>query len=374
MKKIHFVSPFYPYRGGIAQFSDALIKQLQKSNVVFKINYKRLYPSFLFPGKTQFVDNEKAQNKPIEIGLDSLNPFSIFGLTSQIKKESGKNIVMNVYWMSFFAPVLTLLNFFIPKRIKKITLVHNLIPHEPRFYDSILTRCFLNTQDAFVVMSEKVKDDILRLKPKAKILRLFHPLYEHFGEKVNKLNAREKYGISSEKKVALFFGLIRDYKGLDILLHSFQLLDEEYILLIAGECYGGFEKYQKIIDQYNIANRIIHLDYFISDDEVPFLFSSADVCVLPYKNATQSGVTATALHFQLPIVCSNVGGLSEYVINGENGVLVNPNNSVELSKALISACEPKMNENMVQRAKQLKDSFSWTKFTFEFNSFIDSLY
>ena len=132
MKKIHFVSPFYPYRGGIAQFSDALFKQLQKSNVAFKINYKRLYPSFLFPGKTQFVDDQKVINKKIDNGIDSLNPFSIFGITSKIKKESGQNIVLNVYWMSFFAPILSLLNFVLPKRVKKVAIIHNLIPHEPR--------------------------------------------------------------------------------------------------------------------------------------------------------------------------------------------------------------------------------------------------
>ena len=374
MKKIHFVSPFYPYRGGIAQFSDALFKQLQKSNVAFKINYKRLYPSFLFPGKTQFVDDQKVISKKIDNGIDSLNPFSIFGITSKIKKESGQNIVLNVYWMSFFAPILSLLNFVLPKRVKKVAIIHNLIPHEPRFYDSILTRYFLNSQDAFVVLSEKVKVDILRLKPRAKILRLFHPLYEHFGEKVDKLNARAKYGISSEKKVALFFGLIRDYKGLDILLQSFQQLEEDYILLIAGECYGGFAKYQAIIDQHKLSKRIIHLDYFISDDEVPFLFSSADVCVLPYKNATQSGVTATALHFELPIVCSNVGGLSEYIKNGENGVLVSPNDPVELSNAIKFVCEKEMNKMMMERSVELKASFSWSEFTYELNSFIESLY
>lgn len=370
MKKIHFVSPFYPYRGGIAQFSDALFKQLQKSNIVFKINYKRLYPSLLFPGKSQFVDDKQK----IKDGLDSLNPLSIIRLALKIKKESDQNILLSVYWMSFFAPILSLFNLVLPKRIKKVAIIHNLIPHEPRFFDSILTRWYLNNQDAFVVLSEKVNQDVLKWKPNAKIIRLFHPIYDHFGDKLEKKFAREKFGISSERKVVLFFGLIRDYKGLDSLLQSFSFLDDTYLLVIAGECYGGFEKYQAIIDQYKISSRIMHLDYFVSDAEVPYLFSSADVCVLPYKKATQSGVTATALHFEIPIICSNVGGLSEYVKNGENGLLVTPNDIKDLTDAIVSVCESEMNNKMVYKTKQIKASFSWDRFAVELNQFIESQY
>jgi len=370
MKKIHFVSPFHPYRGGIAQFSDALLKQLQKSNVVFKINYKRLYPSFLFPGKSQFV----YEDQKINDGLDSLNPFSIIKVSTNIKKESDQNILLNVYWMSFFAPILCFLNFLLPKRIKKIAIIHNLIPHEPRFFDSILTRWFLNNHDAFVVLSEKVYQDVIRWKPNAKVLRLFHPLYDHFGFKLEKQFAREKFGISTDRKVVLFFGLIRDYKGLDILLQSFSRLDESYLLIIAGECYGGFDKYHAIIEQNEISSRILHLDYFVSDAEVPYLFSSADVCVLPYKKATQSGVTATALHFETPIICSNVGGLSEYVIHGENGILVTPNDIKDLTYAIKSVCESDANYKMVNNMKDIKLSFSWDRFAVELNQFIESQY
>ena len=370
MKKIHFVSPFYPYRGGIAQFSDALNKQLQKSNVVFKINYKRLYPSFLFPGKSQFVND----NKKINQGLDSLNPLSIIQLSSKIKKESGQNVLLSVYWMSFFAPILILLNFFVSKKNKKIAIIHNLIPHEQRFFDSFLTRLYLKSQDAYVVLSEKVEKDVLKFQPDAKILRLFHPLYDHFGEKLDKQSARLKLSIAKDRKVILFFGLIRDYKGLDILLQSFSFLDESYLLVIAGECYGSFEKYQLIIDQNNLSNQILHFDKFVSDADVPFLFSSADVCVLPYKKATQSGVTATALHFEVPIVSSNVGGLSEYIKNGENGVLIEPNEPVMLSEAIKTACESTKNQFMIEKTKEIKVLFSWERFSRELNFFIDTLY
>ncbi len=373
MKKIHLLSPFYPYRGGISQFSDALANALSIRNSIFKINYKRLYPSFLFPGKTQFV--EYSQNKPYNIsyGLDSLNPFSIFTVVSKLKSEPGQNFLLSVYWMSFFAPILSLTNFFTPKRIKKVGIIHNLIPHEPRFFDSLFIKLFLSQQDAFVVLSEKVKSDLLTFKPNARVIKLFHPIYDHFGEKENKIKARKKYNIESDKKVLLFFGLIRDYKGLDVLLNALTLLDDDFILIIAGECYGGFEKYQTIINNDNLSDRIIHIDNFISDEEVPFLFSSADVCVLPYKDATQSGVSATAIHFETPIVCSKIGGLGEYVKDGKNGFLVSPNNHAELAKAISIACQAEVNLEMVQHTIKLKNSFSWDKFTSELNFFLESL-
>lgn len=374
MKKINFVSPFYPYRGGIAQFSDALSIHLQKNNIVSKINFKRLYPSFLFPGKSQYVDSD-FDRKLISSGLDSLNPFTIKSIVSKINDVSGaKNILLSVYWMSFFAPILILLNFFVSKKNKKIAIIHNLIPHEQRFFDSFLTRLYLKSQDAYVVLSEKVEKDVLKFQPDAKILRLFHPLYDHFGEKLDKQSARLKLSIAKDRKVILFFGLIRDYKGLDILLQSFSFLDESYLLVIAGECYGSFEKYQLIIDQNNLSNQILHFDKFVSDADVPFLFSSADVCVLPYKKATQSGVTATALHFEVPIVSSNVGGLSEYIKNGENGVLIEPNEPVMLSEAIKTACESTKNQFMIEKTKEIKVLFSWERFSRELNFFIDTLY
>lgn len=373
MSKIYFVSPFYPYRGGIAQFSDSLANMLGSSQKVAKINYKRLYPSLLFPGKSQFVDGYDKSEKNIPKGIDSLNVLSSFRLILNIKKEVGNTVLLNVYWMSFFAPILGFICKFTPKKVKKIALIHNLIPHETRFFDSILTRFYVNQQDAFIVLSEKVKQDVLKFKPDAKVLALFHPLYDHFGVKVDKYIAREKYGISSDKKVLLFFGLIREYKGLDVLLHALAELDDSYVLIIAGECYGGFDKYQGIIDRKRLKNKIVHLDCFVPDSEIQYLFSATDVCVLPYKNATQSGVTAVALHFDLPIVATNVGALDEYIKDDFTGKLVPPNNSFELAQALKKVTNPNVLESMTSEIKEFKKNLSWEKFSDELIAFIESV-
>lgn len=373
MSKIYIVSPFYPYRGGIAQFSDALASSLKTTNDIQKINYKRLYPDFLFPGKSQFIEDHNKSKVMVKDGIDSINPFSTLKLISKINKEHQKTAILSVYWMSFFSPVLSFINKFSSNKIKNIALIHNLIPHEPRFFDSFFTRLYLNQQEAFVVLSEKVKNDLLKFKPKAKVLQLFHPLYNHFGEKIDKQIARAKYGISSEKKVLLFFGLIRDYKGLDVLLNALNELDDSYLLIIAGECYGGFDKYQSIIDANNLETKIKHLDSFVSDDEVKYLFSAADICVLPYRNGTQSGVTATAIHFDLPIVSTNVGGLSEYVNDGFTGLLVEPENHHELTIAIKKATDYIDNENFLSEINSFKKKLSWELFSSELNNFIHSL-
>ena len=373
MSKIYIVSPFYPYRGGIAQFSDALASSLKPTNDIQKINYKRLYPAFLFPGKSQFIEDQTKSKVMVKDGIDSINPFSTLKLISKINKEHQKTAILSVYWMSFVSPVLSFINKFSSNKVKKIALIHNLIPHEPRFFDSFFTRLYLNQQEAFVVLSEKVKNDLLKFKPNAKVLQLFHPLYNHFGEKIDKQIARDKYGISSQKKVLLFFGLIRDYKGLDVLLNALKELDDSYLLIIAGECYGGFEKYQSIIDANNLEKKIKHLDSFVSDDEVKYLFSVADICVLPYRNGTQSGVTATAIHFDLPIVSTNVGGLSEYVNDGITGFLVEPENHQKLTIAIKKATDYIDNENFLSEINLFKNKLSWELFSSELNNFIHSL-
>jgi glycosyltransferase involved in cell wall biosynthesis len=369
--KLFIISPFKPFRGGIAQFSDELFVRLKQTLFVVKINYKRLYPSFLFPGTSQFVDGYNKNSKELNDGIDSLNPFSTLKLLKKIKKDKEKKVILSVYWMSFFSPILSFIAYFTPRETKKVALIHNLISHESRFYESFLIKMFVKQQDAFVVLSEKVKNDVVKINSKAKVLTLFHPLYTHFGDKIEKGLAREKMNIPSDKKVLLFFGLVRDYKGVDVLLKSLAVLDESYVLIIAGECYGSFEKYQKLIEENHLSERIFHFDRFISDDEVPILFSLCDLCVLPYKTATQSGVTATALHFNIPIISTNVGGLSEYVLDGKTGFLVEPNNPNLFANA-ISVC---FKENLLfdfeTNINEFKTSLSWDTFREKIVSFLE---
>lgn len=313
------LSTFYPFRGGIAQFNANLYEVLKKENEVLPYTFNRQYPDFLFPGKTQYVT---AGDDALPVGsipvLDTANPLTYLSAAKQIKKER-PDILLMKYWMSYFAPSLgTVANRVGKNGTTVITILDNVIPHEQKFFDKALTTWFLKQNDGFIAMSEAVRNDLLLLHPKAKSILMPHPLYNHFGDKVDTAKAREALGIDIHKKTILFFGLIRDYKGLDLLIDAVSLLDNSYQLIIAGEAYGSFDKYDERIKKANNPERIKVFNRYISDKEVPLFFSSADVCVLPYRSATQSGITAIAYHFELPLMATDTGGLKESI--GKPGV------------------------------------------------------
>lgn len=320
--KIAILSVFYPYRGGIAQFSGSLFRALEENHEIKAFNFKLQYPSFLFPGETQFVKPEdKADEIPSVRLLNSVQPFSYLQTAKQINDFNPELFISN-YWMSFFGPAMGFVAKKVSKNATRIAVLHNVIPHEKRFYDTAFNRYFLNNHDAFVVLSTAVEKDLLSLKPEAKILKLQHPVYSHFGEKIDRKVAQEQLKLNPSKKTILFFGIIRDYKGLDVLLTAFSKLSESYQLVIAGECYGSFEKYDSQIEHSKFQDRCHVFNRYIPDHEVATFFSAADVCILPYKSATQSGITAISHHFCVPLIATNVGGLKETIEDGQNGIIV----------------------------------------------------
>jgi len=238
--------------------------------------------------------------------------------------------------------------------------VHNLVPHEERFFDRWLNKMFVRNFDAFVVMSDQVKNDLLSLRPDAKVLMLEHPWYDQFLEKIERNDACEKLGLDATKKVLLFFGLIRDYKGLDVLLEAFLLLDESYSLLVAGEFYSDKSSYNHLITDPRIASRVKVVDNFIPDEEVHIYFSAADVSVLPYRSATQSGVTATSFHFGVPVIVTDVGGLKEAV--QDMGKVVQPNNNEMLATAIRDYFDKSEQEAFKKSIDSKRGAFSWDNF------------
>lgn len=370
--KIALLSVFYPYRGGIAQFGAQLYRSLENGNEIKAFNFKRQYPGFLFPGSTQYVgDQDQVDRIPTVRILDSISPLSYIK-TAKAINEFGSDLLISQYWMTFFGPAIA----GVQKRVKgqkRIAIIHNMIPHEKRFFDARSNSYFLKHTDGFVVMSDKVKEDLLSLKPDAKILRVDHPVYDQFGEVIEQALAREQLNIPKDKKVLLFFGLIRDYKGLDMLIESLSLLPEEYHLIIAGESYGDFAKYDYLIKAASLEKRVSTFLKYIPDDEVKWYFSAADVCVLPYKSATQSGVTAVSFQFDLPIIATDVGGLKETIKHGENGSVV----SELTAYAVASEIETYFNE---KRALKYKDSIlawkrenSWENFSAKIVEFSTTL-
>ena len=320
--RIAFVSTFYPFRGGIAQFNANLYEELGRRNEVAAFNFTCQYPSVLFPGKTQYVTPED-NAKPIENVriLNSANPLTYLKTARRVAAWKPDLVVMR-YWMTWFAPSLGTVARYLRRRgVKVIAILDNVVPHEPKFYDRPFSRWFLSQCDGCIALSRSVMEDMLSLNRKVPHILLFHPLYNHFAAPLPKAEAQARLGIRSDLRTLLFFGLIRDYKGLDLLLEAFPKLGEGYQLVIAGEAYGSFEKYQRQIDESGCAGRIKVVNRYIDDAEVPVFFSAADLCVLPYKTATQSGITAVSLHFGLPVAATRTGGLEETIEKPGIGVM-----------------------------------------------------
>ena len=279
--RIALLSCFYPFRGGISQFNANLCLELGKSNTVKAFNFKRQYPEFLFPGKTQYVTKDD-DAVPIESTalLDTANPFT-YGKTFRAIRDWKPDLVIISYWMSYFAPSLG----YVARRLKKhctvISILHNVVPHEPKFFDKPLTKYFLSGCTGNITLCDEVAQDLKKTDKRAVETVLFHPIYTHFGEKASRERAESLLGLEPGKKNLLFFGLIRDYKGLDVLLKAFGKLDNSYQLIVAGEPYGSFEKYQSIIDSSQAKDRIRLFLKYIKDSEVKDYFSAADLVVLP---------------------------------------------------------------------------------------------
>ncbi len=360
--RIAYLSTFYPFRGGIAQFNALLHQALEKQGHTVKaFTFTCQYPKILFPGKTQYV-TEKDHAIPVESQavLNTVNPFSYESTAREILDWQPDVLIMK-YWMSFFAPSLGHVAKKLKKKgVKTVCIIDNAIPHEPKFFDKPLTRLFFKQCTHFVVMSEAVKKDLLQLKPDANYIHLPHPLYNHFGEKNDRKEACSHFGLDVAKKTLLFFGLIRDYKGLDWLIQTMSLLDDSYQLLIAGECYGSFEKYEMLINQSPAKNRIKAFNRYIDDAEVPFFFSVADLLVLPYKSATQSGVIPIAYHFGLPVLATDVGGLRETLEPAGTGLICEP--SPESIAQSVNRFFEMGKDGFVQAISEEKKKLSWEVF------------
>lgn len=319
--KVAFLSTFYPFRGGIAQFNANLYEAMGREHEVKAFTFTCQYPSFLFPGKTQYVtEQDKAKVVDSTAVLNTANPLSYFSAARRII-EWKPDIVVMKYWMSYLAPSLGTVARLLRRRgIRVVTILDNVIPHETKFFDKPFSKWFLKQNDLCVAMSDSVLADMLSLTPQVPHISQPHPLYDHFGTKMERSEARSSLGLKQNLKTLLYFGLIRDYKGLDMLIDAFGRLPEDYQLVIAGESYGSFEKYEKQIaalpEEYR--SRILICNRYIGDEEVPAFFSAADVCVLPYRSATQSGITAISLHFDLPLIATPVGGLPQSI--GASGI------------------------------------------------------
>lgn len=372
--KIAILSPIYPYRGGIAQFSAMLYSQLQKEgHTVEAFNFKRLYPDFLFPGKTQYVEegDHALAVDSVRI-LDSIHPFS-YGRTVAAIRNFAPDVLIISYWMSFFVPAYAYIAHRMKKRCKVIALIHNAIPHEARFFDKPMASLLFRQCHGFIVLSDPVRNDLLHLCPGAAYIQNPHPLYDHFGEKRDKTDACRSLRIDSRKRNLLFFGLIRDYKGLDLLIEAAGRLDDTYQLIIAGECYGSFDAYQAQIDASPARERIFVYNRYIRDEEIPLFFSAADALILPYRSATQSGVVSVAYHYDLPMVSTPVGDFPNSIGVPGTGVVASDISAGALERGIREMFTKENQARFPLCLAREKAALSWETLTKKLLAFIETI-
>jgi glycosyltransferase involved in cell wall biosynthesis len=362
-KKIIIIGSAYPLRGGgIASYNERLAKEFMTQGFDTSIyTFSLQYPKFLFPGTTQYSSGLAPLDLKIKVCINSINPFNWIKIGNELKNIKPDIIVVR-YWLPFMGPCLgTIL-----RRVKKnrhtkvICIADNIIPHEKRFFDIPFTKYFVKTVDAFIAMSKNVLNDLQEFVKNKPSKFIPHPLYDNFGEKILKEDARKKLGISTDNKIILFFGFIRKYKGLDILLEAMKILKDEnqnIKLLIAGEFYGDEKMYTEIIEQLKIQDQLILHTTFIADSEVKNYLCAADCVVQPYRSATQSGVTPLAYHFEIPMIVTNVGGLPDLVPDKKVGLVAEPN-ALDLANKIIQFFQLGA-DYFLPHLREEKKKYSW---------------
>ena len=329
VNKLVIIGPAWPLRGGLSAFDEKLATQFTEKGIQTRIDtFSLQYPSFLFPGKSQYTTDPKPINVNIDICINSINPFNWIKIGLKLYREKPDLIIVR-FWIPFLAPCLgTILKIAKKnKHTKVISIIDNMIPHEKRMGDRLLTKYFVKTVDGFIAMSEKVKNDIKTFSHKPVSISP-HPIFNHFGDPITKMEARTQLGLPQQDKIILFFGYIRKYKGLDLLI---QAMADETIkklgiqLMVVGEFYEDASGYHDLVKALGLQDQIKFYSNYIPDGEVKNYVCSADFIIQPYKNATQSGVTPLAYHFEKPMLVTNVGGLADTVPNLKTGIVVEPN-------------------------------------------------
>jgi D-inositol-3-phosphate glycosyltransferase len=363
--KIVCIGPAYPLRGGIADFNEQLTRSLlvNKDDVSI-VSYSMQYPKILFPGKTQLSNSESPKDLLINSILHSTNPINWCKVAKKIQSQN-PDIVIIHYWMPFFAPALGTIAKKIKKntKIKVIAICHNLLPHEQKPGDKLLTKYFTKQCDAFIGMSHSVIEDIKKIAPTKEVIYSPHPLYDNFGEKAQKDEACSFLQLPNTGKYVLFFGLVRKYKGLDLLLQAFtdtRIRELQLKLIIAGEFYENESIYRNFITNNNLESSIIIQNEFIPQNQVRYYFGATDIVAQTYHSATQSGITQIAFHFGTPMLVTNVGGLSE-IIHEDFGY-VTEKNPTKIADALIDFFKNDKKDLFSKAVEKEKEKYTWTKF------------
>jgi len=363
------IGPAYPLRGGLSSFNERLARQfIAEGSKTSIYTFSLQYPSVLFPGSTQYSTEPPPADLTIKVCINSVNPLNWIKVGNELKHKKPDIIIVR-YWLPFMGPCLGTIIRIVKgnKHTKIICIADNIIPHEKRIGDDQFTNYFIKPVDAFLTMSEKVLNDLKTLTTKSAI-QVTHPLYDNFGEALDVSAAKQYLHIPVQKKVVLFFGFIRKYKGLDLLIEAIHLLKQQgffkhydVCFLVAGEFYENAQPYIDLISQYQIKEYLMLKNEFIADSEVKYYLSAADCVIQPYKSATQSGVTPLAYHFEKPMIVTNVGGLPALVPETV-GIICEPN-AISIADAISRFYEDDKKAFYEANLKEEKKKYSWDKIT-----------
>ena len=363
MSKVFIIGPAYPLRGGPAQFNENFCAELNKAGHDAQIiSYSLQYPNFLFPGSTQYETSGKApEGIKIHTIINTVNPFNWIKVAGFIKKEKPDFILFR-YWLPFFGPCLGTIGRLVRSKTTVLALTDNIIPHEKRFGDKPFTNYFVNSCDGFIAMSKTVLNDISKFTTNQNKAYSPHPMYETYGASVEE--ARRKLNLNSSDKIILFFGLIRHYKGLDILMEAMahpEIKKQNIKLLIAGEFYEDKQPYLDLIQKHQLQDQILLHDKFIPNEDVRYYFCASNLVAQTYRNATNSGVTMVGYFYEKPMLVTNVGGLAEIVTNEKCGYVVETK-IPEISEKIITYFSHNKEETFTQNVRIEKKKYEWTEF------------
>ncbi|MFN8308968.1 MAG: glycosyltransferase [Chitinophagales bacterium] len=362
--KVVVLGTAHPFRGGLAAYNERLAREyIRQGHSVQIYTFSLQYPSFLFPGKTQYSEQPAPNDLYIHESVNSINPFNWIKVGREIAKLK-PDLLLVKFWLPFMAPCLGTISRIVRhnKKTKVVSIIDNIIPHEKRFGDFALAKYFVNSVDAFIAQSKSVLDDLNlfdKNKPKAFSP---HPLFDNFGEIPTKTEALEKLGLPINGQYLLFFGFIRDYKGLDLLLQAMndpRLRDSYIELIVAGEFYSNEAEYLQMIRDLGLEKKVVLRTIFIPDEEVKYYFCAADLVVQPYKHATQSGVTQICYHFNRPMLVTNVGGLPEIVPHDVVGYVTRPE-AKDIADHIVKFYEEHKEFLFSKNIQQEKIKFSWS--------------
>ena len=366
MKKIVLIGPVYPYKGGIAHYTSLMYQALSKRYQVEMISYKMQYPKFLFKKEQKDYSNDMFRIEQTQFLINTANPFNIAAVARKIRKLN-PDLVMIQWWHPYFAPCYWILESLLGKKYKKMFICHNVFPHERFPLDKLLTKAVLKKADYFIVHANSVGDDLLSIKPNAQFRQNPHPTYHAFQVRnLSKEQARQELHKTQEEKLLLFFGFVREYKGLKHLLQAMPIIRqqlENVKLMVVGAFGSDKEDYLTIIREHHLEQNIEVIDGYTPDHEVEKYFAGCDLVVLPYESATQSGIVQIAYGFEKPVIVTNVGGLPDVVIEGKTGYIVPSQQPKALAEAIVRYFQLQKEQEFTENVRKEAYRFSWDRMT-----------